>query len=65
MRLVGCETQEDKIGIQAVDAVGGIRVILRIRTLRSDEVHDLVLTFTWDRGVTNDNLKVLPAGVCG
>lgn len=49
--LVSAKAKHDEVSISSVNAVGGVWIIAFRSTLRSDEVQDLVLTLTWDRGI--------------
>ena len=64
MGFMSCKTEHNKIGIQTIHDVPGVWVILGIRALRSNELHDLVLTFTRYTGVRDDDLKVSPRWIC-
>jgi hypothetical protein len=63
MRLVGCQTEHDQIGIKTVHDMGGVWIPVWVRPLPSDPVDDFVFTFTGDRRVGYYNLEVLPSGI--
>jgi hypothetical protein len=44
---------------QAVDNMVSVRVVMRIRPLPSDKVHDLMFTFTWHTGIRKDDLELM------
>ena len=43
--LVGGEAQHDEIGVSAAEDVVGVGIVVRLRTLPTDVVHDFVLAF--------------------
>ena len=43
--LVGGEAQHDEIGVCAAEDVVGVGIVVRLRTLPTDVVHDFVLAF--------------------
>ena len=45
------ETKHDEVSIRSIYAVRCVGVVAFLGTLRTDEVEDLVLTFSWDGGV--------------
>jgi hypothetical protein len=51
VRFMRAESQHDQICISTVDAVGGVGVVAFLSSLRSDEVKDFVLTFSWNESV--------------
>ena len=63
IRLVSGERQHDEIGIETVDDVLGIGIVLGMGTLTADVLHDLVLSFTGHASIRDDDLDVLPARV--
>mmetsp|Transcript_64923 Transcript_64923/g.193524 ORF Transcript_64923/g.193524 Transcript_64923/m.193524 type:complete len:284 (+) Transcript_64923:2265-3116(+) len=67
VRLVRRQAQHDKVGIRAVEAVPGVRVVLRLHALGADVVHDLVLTLAGNVRVVEDDtgLELLPERVVG
>ncbi|KAH3671838.1 hypothetical protein OGAPHI_000024 [Ogataea philodendri] len=65
MRLVSSETQENQIGVQSVNTMGGVWVVFRVRSLRSDEIHDLVLAFSRNSGIADYNLQASPSRIRG
>jgi hypothetical protein len=45
------QSQHDEICVGSVEAVVGIGVVVRLTSLSTNVVHDLMLTLTWDVGV--------------
>ncbi len=63
VRLVGGKTKHDEIGVQPVDDVPGVGVMLGRVALRAHEVHDLVLTLAGNGGIRDEDLHLGPRGV--
>lgn len=64
MSLMGRQTQHDQVCICAVDAVARVRVIVRLCSLRPDEVQDLVFTLTGYKRIGEEDHEVLPGWAC-
>jgi hypothetical protein len=58
VRLVGRQRQHDQIGVESVDDMLGIGVVLRMRPLTPNKVHNLVLSLSRDRRVRDDDLHL-------
>ena len=58
-RLVRGKRQHGQIGVQAVDDVRLVRVVFRLRALRADELHDLVLALARDVAVADEHVQIL------
>jgi hypothetical protein len=56
--LVSSEGEHDEIGVKSVDNVLRVGVVGRVSALTTDEVHDLVLSFSGDGGVGDDDLEL-------
>jgi hypothetical protein len=63
MWLMCAETQHDKIGICSINAVRCVHIVVFLSSLRSDEVQDLVLSFSGYESIREDDLEVLPSRV--
>ena len=61
--LVRRQGQHREIGIQSVDDVGLVRRILRLRALRPNELHYLVLSLARHIAVADDHVEILERGV--
>mmetsp|Transcript_70792 Transcript_70792/g.163664 ORF Transcript_70792/g.163664 Transcript_70792/m.163664 type:complete len:265 (+) Transcript_70792:2467-3261(+) len=62
-----CQSQHDQVSVRAVQEVPNVWVILRLRTLQSDELHDLVLPLAGNICIREDDarLELLPQRVVG
>lgn len=56
--LMSSEGEHDQIGVKTVDDVLGVGIVGRVRTLTTDVVHDLVLAFSGNRGVRDDDFEL-------
>ncbi|KAK4130897.1 hypothetical protein BT67DRAFT_205159 [Trichocladium antarcticum] len=61
--FVGGKAQHDQIGVQAIDDMTGVGVMLGRVALRADEVHNLVFALAGDGGIRNDDLHLGPRRV--
>ena len=52
MRVVANETEHDQVGIETVETVAGVGVVTGLSLGFTDEVHNLVLSFSRDLGVS-------------
>lgn len=57
--------QHDQVGVQAVEAVARVGVVLREHLLSADVFHNLVLTFTGNLWFTTDGAIGLGDAVSG
>ena len=57
-RLVRGKRQHGQIGVQAVDDVRLVRVVFRLRALRADELHDLVLALARNVAVADEHVQI-------
>ena len=63
MRLVCSEPQHNEICIGSVKTVSRVGVMVRLRALTTDIVHDLVFSLPWNVGVRQDDLDAFPSRV--
>lgn len=63
VRLMSAQPKHDQISVSTVDAMRCVYIVLRLRPLRSNEVQDLVLAFSWHERVGEYNLEVFPSRV--
>ena len=61
--LVSREPEEEQVGISTIDAMSGVGVVILTGSLLSEELQDLVFSFTRNARVTEDALQVLEGGV--
>ena len=60
MGLVRKQAQHDEVGIQTVDAVPRVGIKAGLGLLGADEIHDLVLTLSWDLMPGENHLHIPP-----
>ena len=52
------QIQHDEICISSVETVVGVGVVVRLTSLMTNEVHDLVLPLTWDVEIRQNHLVI-------
>jgi hypothetical protein len=63
MGIMRQKSQHDQIGVQAVQTVANVGVVVRLTLGLTDVLHDLVLTLTGDFVSRQDNFAALPLDV--
>ncbi|KAK1239567.1 hypothetical protein MKX07_001021 [Trichoderma sp. CBMAI-0711] len=63
VRFVRGESQHDEIGIQAIDDVAGVGIVVWGGALGSDEGHDFMFTFARHGSIRDDDLELSPGGI--
>mmetsp|Transcript_11730 Transcript_11730/g.27665 ORF Transcript_11730/g.27665 Transcript_11730/m.27665 type:complete len:309 (+) Transcript_11730:1568-2494(+) len=58
VRLMGGQAQHDEIRIGTIQAVPGVRIVVRLCPLQSNELHDFVLALAWNVCIRQDDTKL-------
>lgn len=57
VRLVCCQSQHDEIGISTIETMMSVGVVVRLTSLVTNEIHDLMFTLSRDVGIRQDHLE--------
>lgn len=63
VRVVAEQTQHDKIGIEPIETMSGVGVVIRLSLVQSDELLDLVFSFSGYVMATENDLDASPVRV--
>mmetsp|Transcript_3575 Transcript_3575/g.8633 ORF Transcript_3575/g.8633 Transcript_3575/m.8633 type:complete len:208 (-) Transcript_3575:157-780(-) len=55
---MGGQAQHDEIGIGTIQAVPGVRIVVRLCPLQSNELHDFMLALAWHVCIREDDAKL-------
>jgi hypothetical protein len=61
IRLMGRKREHDQIGVKTVNDMTRVGIVLWVRALSPDPIHDLVLSLSGYRGVGNNDVNLKSA----
>jgi hypothetical protein len=65
MWIVAQQTQHDQVGVEAVQTMAHVGIVIRLCACEAYVFHDLVLALTWYLMAGENDLDVAPVGILG